>query len=108
MNTKPITEFNTNALTNISTYLEFSQFSHEPVTKEITFSNYSEIGFAILAIFSAIEMIGFNGEKADLSTCAGLAEIGKKLVPLVELEFLDNLLIKEKDLNPNFKEIKKL
>ncbi|WP_269686502.1 hypothetical protein [Flavobacterium lacustre] len=95
MSTKTITEYSPEALKNISTYLEFSQFEQEPVLKEMTFSNYSEIGYALSAIFSAIETIGLYGDKADLATCGGLATIGKKLVPDVELEFLDKLLIEK-------------
>lgn len=103
MHTKPITEYSPEALKNISTYLEFSQFNHEPVLKEITFSNYMEISSAISAIFSAIETIGFYGDKQDLATCLGLAAIGKKLVPIVELEFLDRLLIEKEENNPILK-----
>jgi hypothetical protein len=110
MNTKPITEFSPKALKNISDHLEFSNWETEQVLKEVTFSSYIELSHAISSIFSAIETIGFNGEKQDLGMVAGLAIIGRKLLPTSELEFLDSLLIKDKIMNPNtdFKEIEKI
>jgi hypothetical protein len=108
MNTKPITEYSQKALKNISVHLKFSQYDTEPVSKEITFSNYTELSNAVYSIFSAIETIGFNGETGDLVTCAGLAQLGRKLMPINEMQFLDSLLIKNEVLNSNldFKEIK--
>lgn len=106
MKTKPITEFNPTALKQISDHLEFSNFESEPVIQQITFSSFIELSFAISSIFSAIEAIGFNGDKQDLGTCAGLAVIGRKLLPTYELEFLDSLLIKDDGNKLEFSKIK--
>lgn len=95
MNAKPIREYNKRALIDIKSSLEFSADEREPVSKEITFSSFIELGYAITNIFTAIEVIAFNGNKMDMATCAGLALLGKKLVPITELEFLDELLIKD-------------
>jgi hypothetical protein len=108
MNTKPITEYSKEALKNISNNLEFSNWENEQVVKQVTFSSYMEINYALSSIFSAIELIGFNGVKQDLGTCAGLAIIGRKLLPDLELEFLDSLLIKETDSKSNFSKIENL
>jgi hypothetical protein len=110
MNTNPITEYSPKALKNISKQLKFSAWENEKVLKHVTFSSYIELNHAISSIFSAIETIGFNGEKSDLGLCAGLAIIGRKLLPTDELEFLDDLLIKDEISNPakNFKEIENL
>lgn len=95
MKTNPITEFNKEPLINISNQINLSDYSNEPVFKNVLFQDFSCIGNAIHCILSAIETIGFSGNKEDLAVCGGLAEIAKKLVPLEELEFLDKLLIEK-------------
>lgn len=95
MKTQPITELNKEALKDIGSYIENSNWKEEPVIKKITFNNFSDLNCNISAILQAIEMIGFNGTEIDLSVCASLACIARKLLPNNEMEFLDNLLVKE-------------
>jgi hypothetical protein len=56
----------------------------------------------------SIEFIGFNGQERDLATCSGLAQIGKKLLPTNELEFLASLLIKKENSKEVFSKIENL
>lgn len=103
-----ITEYNKTALKEINTDLEFSKWDKEPVTKIITFSYFDELRNAVYTIFDAIEVIGFNGDKIDLGTCGALAQLGKKLLPTDELNFLDRLLIKKEDSSKGFSKIENL
>ena len=95
MKTQPITEFNKDELMNVSKFIQFSQYSSAPVIKQTTFQDFACIGNTINCLLSAIEIIGFNGNKEDLAICGGLAEIAKKLLPSKELEFLDKLLVEK-------------
>lgn len=95
MKTNPITEFNKDELINVSKFIQFSQYSKEPVVKHVTFQDFSCIGHTINSLLSAIEIIGFSGNKEDLAICGGLAEIAKKLLPSDELEFLDKLFVEK-------------
>lgn len=99
MNSKLITEYNKEALTQISKHLEFSTWDKEPVHQEITNPNFVSIAYNLKTLLSAIEFIGFNGDKDDLATCAGLAEIANKIVPISQMEFLDDLLINKERYN---------
>jgi hypothetical protein len=103
-----ITEYNPTALKEITNHLEFSDWEKEPVVKRITFSDFNDYKNAIYTIFDAIEVIGFNGDKIDLGTCGALAQLGKKLLPIEEMNFLDNLLIKNEDSKNVFSKIEKL
>lgn len=95
MKTQPITEFNKDELMNVSRLIQFSQYSSTPVVKHTTFQDFACIGHTINCLLSAIEIIGFTGNKEDLAICGGLAEIAKKLLPSDELEFLDKLLVEK-------------
>jgi hypothetical protein len=108
MKTQPITEFNPTALKEINSNLEFSTWEKEPVIKQITFSDFNDYKNAIYTLFDAIEVIGFNGDKIDLGTCGALAQLGKKLLPNEEMDFLDNLLIKKEDSKNVFSKIENL
>lgn len=108
MKAQPITEYNPTALKEIGKHLEFGNWEKEPVKKEITFLDFDDLKNAIYTIFDAIEVIGFNGDKIDLGTCGALAQLGKKLLPIEEMKFLDNLLIKNEDSKNEFSKIKNL
>ncbi|QZL00106.1 hypothetical protein K5L04_10415 [Flavobacterium psychrophilum] len=97
MNTKPITEYNKNAIINIAEYLELSNTQTNTANQTIIHKDFNDIGLNLLTILEAIEIIGFSGNSQDIETCAGLAQIAKKLLPINELDFLDSLLIKNKD-----------
>lgn len=103
-----IKEFNPTALKEISKHLEFSNWEKEPVVKKITFSDFEDLRNSIYTIFDAIEVIGFNGAKIDLGTCAALAQLGKKLMPMEEMSFLDDLLIKKEDSKNIFSKIESI
>lgn len=85
MKTQPITDFNKDELMNVSSFIQFSQYSSEPVVKHVNFQDFACIGNTINCLLSAIEIIGFNGNKEDLEICGGLAQIAKKLLPCEEL-----------------------
>lgn len=106
--TTPIKEFNPTALKGINKHLEFSNWEKEPVIKKITFSDFDDLKNAIYTILDAIEVIGFNGDKIDLGTCGALAQLGKKLLPIEEMNFLDGLLIKKEDSKEAFSKIENL
>lgn len=105
MRTKEIKEYNPKALKAIKDTLEFSEHDSQPVKIEISFADFEDINCSIRTILNAIEFIGYNGNAIELGTCAGLAEIAKKLLPKNELNFLDNLLIKNKDTENDFVKI---
>ena len=88
---------NVPALKSIKNTLEFSKSDSEPVKIEVLFGDFNDVGIALTTLLSAIEFIGYNGQKQDLGLCAGLASIAKKLLPNHELDFLDDLLIKNKN-----------
>jgi hypothetical protein len=109
MNTKPITEYSTNALIDISKHLEFSnEYSNEPVIKQLNYTDFESIGVDLITILSAIEFIGYNGTQTEAGTCAGLAQIAQKILPMNELRFLDSLLIKNENNKVEFSKIKNL
>ncbi|WP_348824015.1 hypothetical protein [Flavobacterium aestuarii] len=108
MKTLPITEYNPKALKEISEHLEFSEYSNSPVIQKITYVNYVDITHDLVTILDAIEVIGYQGNKQDLGTCAGLAEIAKKMLPRKEMEFLDSLLIKAENDKNEFLKIENL
>jgi len=103
--THPITEYNPTALKEIDEHLRFSKYSDYPVVKTITYLNFACIMDDLTTILTAIEVIGYQGSKEDLGTCAGLAEIAKKLLPRNEMYFLDSLLIKNEDSKNTFSKI---
>lgn len=94
MNTKPITEFNPNALKNVE--LKFSDWEKEPVNMQIRFNNFYSISSDLLTLLDAIEIIGFDSD-SNAGTCAGLAQIAKKIIPFNEMSFLDDLFLKKVD-----------
>ncbi len=102
METNKIIEFNPKALKAINEVLEFSKTDSEPVKLEVSLYDFNDIGLTIETLLKAIEFIGYNGQQSDLETCAGLARIAKKLLPKNELDFLDNLLIKNKETENDF------
>jgi hypothetical protein len=108
MNTTPIKEYNQKAIVNIGNHLEFNDWEKEPVIKKITFSDFDDLKNSIYTIFDAIETIGFSGNERDLGTCGALAQLGKKLLPTDEMDFLDSLLIKKEDNKEVFSKIKNL
>ena len=106
MKTKPITEYNPKALMDIQKHLNFSDiFKDEPVYKTITHTDFESIGVDLITILNAIETIGHNGNDTDLGTCAGLAQIAQKILPLKKLCFLDSLLIKKENSKEVFNKI---
>jgi hypothetical protein len=104
----PITEFNPNALKQIGKYLEFYNWDKTPVRQEVTFHNFYDLSSNISALLQAIEFIGYNGKETDLATCATLASIAGKMLPNKEMEFLDELLIKESSTKDQFLKIENL
>ncbi|TRX39069.1 hypothetical protein [Flavobacterium restrictum] len=106
--TTPIREYNKNALIDIAKHLEFSDWEKQPVIKIITHQDFNDLGLNLLTILTAIEFIGFNGQSQDLGTCAGLAQIAQKLLPMNELDFLDSLLIKKEGNKEVFSKIENL
>lgn len=105
MSLQPITEYSKKGLKNISEHLELSDWEAEPVVKQITFSNFADLKNSLYSILDAIEIIGYNGEKKDMATCAGLAELAKKMLPTEEMDFLDSLLIKTDNNKKEFSKI---
>ena len=108
MNTIPITGYNKKALINIKKHLEFYDWEKEPVFQPITFSSFSDLNNTIFSLLDAIETIGYNGEKTDLGTCANLACLAKKMLPSEPMEFLDSLLVKDKNNKQEFETIENL
>lgn len=108
MKKTPIKQFNPKALIEIEKHLEFSNWETEPVQKTTTYEDFNDIGLDLSVLLDAIVCIGFNGDSKDLSTCASLARIAKKMIPINELDFLDSLLIRKKDSENVFKEIETL
>ena len=101
METKTITQFNKEALINVSRHLHFSDVADEPVVKHATFYGYAEIAFSITSIFKAIEIMGRDNDPNLLVHCTQLAVLGQKIFPSEELYFLDELLTEEnKKLTP--------
>ena len=103
MKTQPITEYSKKALENVGNYIELNDWEKEPVIKKVTFYNFSDLNCSVSAILQAIEIIGYQGNESDLSTCASLACIARKLLPSEEMEFLDKLIIKEERNKEDFK-----
>jgi hypothetical protein len=97
MKSTPITGYNKKALIDISKTIEFNDWEKQPVKQIITYGDFNDIGITIKILLDAIEMIGFNGNETDLATCAGLAQIANKIIPLNELNFLDDLLVKRQN-----------
>lgn len=109
MKIKQITSFNQNALINIDKYIDFSnELTEKPVYKNINYEDFESLGTDIITLLDAIECIGHNGNSIDMGTCAGLATLVKKLLPINALDFLDSLLINPKDKKIKFSEIKDL
>lgn len=102
MNTKKITHYNKVALQNADIYIKLSNRDKEPIQKQITFYNHSDLHCTISEILSAIEFIGFNGKEPDLVTCASLANLAQKLLPSNEMEFLDKLIIQDQTNEKDF------
>lgn len=107
MKTKQITEYNKKALENIGTYIELNDWEKEPVIKKTTFYNFTDLICSVSAILEAIEVIGYNDQQGNMTTCANLASVARKLLPNDEIEFLDRLLIKEDRTKDDFKLIHK-
>lgn len=108
MKTQPITEYSKKALENISNYIELNDWEKEPVIKKATFYNFTDVMCSVSAILEAIEFIGYSGQQQDITTCANLASVARKLLPNEEMEFLDRLLIKEDRTKDDFYPIEKL
>lgn len=94
MATKPITEFNPNALKKLK--LEFSDYKTEPVNMQVRFNNFYNVATDLNVLLDAIECLGFETD-SNANTCAGLAQIAKKIIPFNEMSFLDDLFIKKVD-----------
>lgn len=108
MKTKQITEYNKEALREISEYLEFADYSNSQVIKKTTSANFVDIVDDLATILDAIEVIGYQGSNKDLRICGGLAGIAKKMIPRNERDFLDSLLIKKEDSKTIFSKIENL
>ncbi|MBF7091121.1 hypothetical protein IUY40_06175 [Flavobacterium sp. ALJ2] len=103
-----ITEYNKKALEDVGAYIELTDRDKEPIIKKINFYNFTDMMCSVSAILEAIEVIGYNGNKENLYTCASLASVARKMLPSEEMEFLDRLLIKEDRNKDDFQPIKKL
>ena len=109
MDSTKISEYNPKAITEIHNHLQFSGSGKEPVQKKINFYDYESIGHDLNTILEAIEFIGYqsNNSNNELAICAGLAGLAKKLVPIEELSFLNELLIKDDCKIKEFQPLKK-
>lgn len=108
MKTKSITEYNKEALKEISEHFEFAEYSNSQVIKQTTYANFVDIVDDLSTILDAIEVIGYQGSKQDLGICGGLAGIAKKMIPRSEMDFLDSLLIKKEGSKTIFSKIENL
>ncbi|REG93001.1 hypothetical protein [Flavobacterium aquicola] len=108
MKTKPITEYSKEALENIGTYIQLNDWEKEPIIKKITFYNFTDLMCSISAILEAIEIIGYDGQQDNRTTCANLASVARKMLPNEELAFMDRLLIKRESTKDDFITIKNM
>jgi len=92
MKKKPITEINVNALKK--NHLAFGTTKDNPIEVNVTFYNHTDVINSINSILEAIAIIGRTENGNDLYICGSLAELGQKILPYDEAQFLDELLIK--------------
>lgn len=108
MKTIPITEYSKKALENVGAYIELNDWEKEPIIKKITFYNFTDLICSVSAILEAIEVIGYNDQQENMTTCANLASVARKMLPNEEMAFIDRLLIKQDMTKNDFQPIKKL
>ncbi len=94
METKKYTQFNETAIKDINEILEFGN-EKENIKVSFTVKEHWEIEEILENILEAIRFYGNHGSEKDLQNIASLAVLAKKLIPTKQLEFLDNLLIKD-------------
>ncbi|MGE5944972.1 MAG: hypothetical protein ACM31G_11600, partial [Flavobacteriales bacterium] len=90
---------NENAVNYLKNILESRNnggLSNKEVKQTITHGSYNELGSTIYFILEAIEIIAVEGNGNNQGVIAGLAELGKKLMPEDEFELLDSLLLEKK------------
>lgn len=94
METKNYTQFNETAIKDINKVLEFGN-EKENIKVSFTIKEHWEIEDMLESILEAIIFYGNYGNEKDLQNISSLASLAKKLLPKKQLEFLDNLLIKD-------------
>lgn len=94
METKKYTEFNKTAIKDINEFLEFGKET-ENIKVSFTVREHWEIEDMLVSILDAIIFYANHGCETDLGKMDSLAKLAKKLIPTKQLEFLDNLLIKD-------------
>lgn len=109
MNTKPITQFNIDALKNIDKFIELFEDRHKKVEYKTDFihNTFDDKINELSILLDAISVISLSGTNQDDGLCAGLANIAKKFLPYDEAYFLNSLLLKSEIENQNFIDIKK-
>ncbi|OAE93998.1 hypothetical protein [Flavobacterium psychrophilum] len=109
MNTKPITEFNIDALKNINNFIKLFEDRHKKVEykTDFTHDNFDDKINVLSILLDAISVVSYNGSNENDGLCGGLADIAKKFLPYNEAYFLNSLLIKKDTENQNFIDIKK-
>lgn len=101
------THLNVNALKNIPSFCDTLKGNHksETQTLEIEFDGYNDIYLHLDTIFDTIYKLSLcNGlEPMEvINNINVLASLGQKMLPVSELELLDNLLLKANHQNQNF------
>ena len=116
-NTTPnITHFNKKAFDNYEftlTSLNADKTTQTAnVKKEINFFSYGELGCKIESIIDAIQIISYSETQIEvnkkLTIVYDLAEILKELIPQIELEFVDDLLVHKSTVQTDMINIKKI
>jgi hypothetical protein len=96
-------QYNAQALKDLNKVLNSTQKG--AINIKINIDEYWELMEMIETILETIEFIGFNGSENELTKVGILAKTARKLLPINECNFLDNLLIKESansSINTNF------
>ncbi|WP_395078121.1 hypothetical protein [Flavobacterium sp.] len=110
MNTKPITEYNIDALKNVNDFIELFEDRQKKVELKTNFvhKNFDDKTNVLSILLDAISVISYQCDEQDKGLCGGLADIAKQFLPYNEAYFLNDLLLKKADKKQDFINIQNL
>jgi vesicle coat complex subunit len=70
--------------------------TQKEVKQTITHKSYEDLAQNVYFLLEAIEIIAMDGSGNNSGIISWLADLGKKIMPMEEMQFLDTLLLEKK------------